>query len=143
MRVVRERGWDKREQDGKWMDATGKADSDLVTRIQPDVVAHIVGKRKNLLVVEKKRSANRNRKALARDILTRQEGDYGCAVGVHLIVDITRSVITGCNAYINGAIDDHSTGWLMGATSIDPVFAALRVIGQMHLQNHSLLTEAP
>jgi hypothetical protein len=109
--------WDKREQDSKWMDAAGKADGDLATKIRPDVVVHIVGKRKNLLVVEMKRSANRSRKNLARDIekligLTQQEGDYGYAVGVHLIVDVTKSVVTGCNAYTNGAMDDHWTAWL-------------------------------
>lgn len=109
--------WDKREQDGKWMDAAGRADGDLATKIRPDVVVHIVGKRNNLLVVEMKRSSNRSRKNFDRDIeklvgLTKQDGDYGYAVGVHLIVDIVNGVVTGCNAYINGAIDEYWSGWL-------------------------------
>ncbi len=106
--------WDKHEQDSKWMDAAGRADGELATKIRPDIVVHIVGQRKNLLVVEMKREVNKNR---VRDIekligLTLLSGDYGYAVGVHLIVDITESVVTGCNAYISGAIDDHWTTWL-------------------------------
>lgn len=109
--------WDKREQDRKWMDAAGKADGDLATKIRPDVVVHIAGERKNLLVVEMKRFANRNRKNMGRDIekligLTRQDGDYGYAVGVHLTVDITKSVIISCTVYVNGSIEDHWTAWL-------------------------------
>lgn len=109
--------WDKRERDSKWMDAAGRYDSELATKIRPDVVVHIVGHRRNLLVVEMKRSANRNRRNLARDIekligLTRKDGDYGYAIGVHLIVDITRSVVTSCDSYINGVVDHHRTAWL-------------------------------
>ncbi len=106
--------WEKHKQDSKWMDAAGRADGELATKIRPDIVVHIVGQRKNLLVVEMKREVNKNR---ARDIekligLTLLGGDYGYAVGVHLIVDIAESVATGCNVYINGAIDDHWTTWL-------------------------------
>ncbi|MGD9479069.1 hypothetical protein [Shinella sp. G-2] len=106
--------WDKFAQDPKLMDKAGKYDGELATVIRPDVVVHRVGERKNLLVVEMKRDVNKKRQGDIDKLigLTRQDGDYGYAVGVHLIVNIKASIITGCDAYIDGAVDADWTAWL-------------------------------
>jgi hypothetical protein len=118
--------YDKREQDEKWL-AYADEDGVLVaTKIRPDIIVHHVGKRENLLVIEMKRDVN---KARANDVrklkgLTRQDGDYGYELGVHLVVDIPTSRVTLCDVYRDGAINAELTAWIrqrLPAQSAPPV----------------------
>lgn len=108
--------YDKREQDDKWLAYADEDEVLIATKIRPDIIVHHVGKRENLLVIEMKRDVN---KARANDVrklkgLTRQDGDYGYEVGVHLVVDIPTTRITLCDVYRNGAINKELTTWLRG-----------------------------
>ncbi|RWP12581.1 hypothetical protein [Mesorhizobium sp.] len=71
----------------------------------------------NLLVVEMKRSGvkrgleddNLKLTLMTRQVSTNPDYHYGYAVGVHLILNIPESKVTGCDVYINGEVDKART----------------------------------
>lgn len=105
--------WTRREEEEKltaWNDEAGK---EHLRRIRPDIIVHHMHTQENLLVLEVKRSGVK--RGLADDILkltlmTRKvsknpDYHYGYTVGVHLILNIPESKVTGCDVYINGKVD--------------------------------------
>jgi hypothetical protein len=84
-------------------------------RIKPDLVVHQVGgQEENLLIVEAKLIANDD---YEKDVwklsgMTDQAGDYRYTTGVHLILDVPRALVAGCDVYIDGALDIEATRWL-------------------------------
>lgn len=82
--------------------------------IVPDLIVHRVGKRENLLVVEVKKSSNRN---FDGDIwklkgMTQQIGPYGYTVGLHLVIDVKAGLIPRCDVYVDAELDEVLTEWM-------------------------------
>jgi hypothetical protein len=82
--------------------------------IVPDLIVHRVGKKENMLVVEVKKSSNRD---FDGDIwklkgMTEQAGDYGYSVGLHLILDVKVRSVVRCDVYVDSAFDEGLTQWL-------------------------------
>ena len=107
--------WNRREDVVKKL-AHGATEDDLIREgtIVPDLIVHRVGKRENLLVVEVKKSSNKN---YAGDIwklkgMTCQKGDYRYAVGVHLVVDVPASIIRKCDVYMDATWDENLSAWI-------------------------------
>lgn len=100
--------WNRREDVAKRL-RHGVTEEDLVREglIVPDIIVHRVGKRENLLVVEVKKA---NNKDFDGDIwklegMTAQDGAYGYAVGLHLVLDVPKGHAPRCDVYLNGALD--------------------------------------
>lgn len=106
--------WDRREQEEKKLaygDVKGAA---RLRKIRPDIIVHHVGKAKNLLVVEAKRHINRDYEDDIGKLrgMTDLSGLYHYEVGVHLILNIQKQAVVGCEVYINGAVDSELTASL-------------------------------
>lgn len=83
--------------------------------IVPDLIVHRVGKRENLLVVEVKKSTNKD---FDGDIwklkgMTEQAGQYGYSVGLHLVIDVKAGLIPRCDVYVDAALDKALTEWML------------------------------
>jgi hypothetical protein len=107
--------WDRREDVAKRL-RHGVTEDDLVREalIVPDIIVHRVGKRENLLVVEVKKANNRN---FDGDIwklegMTIQDGPYGYAVGLHLVLDLRSGKVPLCDVYVDGAQHPDLSGWM-------------------------------
>jgi hypothetical protein len=106
--------WDRYEQEVKQLRyKLSDEEFEREAPIIPDLIVHRVGKRENLLVVEVKRAVNRNYK---KDIwklrgLTQQEGKYGYAAGLHLVLDIPAGKVARCDVYVDAELDAGLTGW--------------------------------
>ncbi|MGN6306787.1 MAG: hypothetical protein ACTHNH_18350 [Mesorhizobium sp.] len=105
--------WTRREEEEKrtaWNDDAGK---EHLRKIRPDIIVHHMHTEENLLVVEVKRSGVKRGleddtlklTLMTRQVSTNPDYHYGYAVGVHLILNIPESRVTGCDVYINGAVD--------------------------------------
>lgn len=84
--------------------------------IRPDIIVHHAGQKDNLLVVEVKRSVNRN---VENDIwklrgMTAVDGDYAYRLGVLLQLDVVHQAITRLDVYKAGAIDEGLTARFRG-----------------------------
>jgi hypothetical protein len=107
--------WDRREDVAKRLQY-GVTKEDLLREglIVPDIIIHRVGKRENLLVIEVKKS---NNKDYERDVwklagMTVQAGEYGYAAGLHLVLDVPAGVALKCDVYVDGELDDELTAGL-------------------------------
>lgn len=107
--------WNRREDVAKRL-RHGVTEDDLVCEglIVPDIIVHRVGKRENLLVVEVKKA---NNKDYDGDIwklegMTVQDGAYGYAAGLHLVLDVPSGQVLLCDVYMNGALAPGSTAWM-------------------------------
>ena len=79
--------------------------------IFPDIIVHKRGKRRNLLVIEAKKTTN-NERADDEDKLvglTSRGGDYGYTFGLHLILDCDACRVADLTVYANGAVDESLT----------------------------------
>ena len=107
--------WDRREDKIKKLPHS--LDDDTLVAlgaIVPDLIVHRVGKRENLLVVEVKRSINRD---FEGDIwklrgMTQQQGDYGYLVGVHLVIDCQARALERCDVFTDGETDPDLSDFL-------------------------------
>lgn len=84
------------------------------SRIIPDLVVHEVGHQaENLLVIEVKLNGNNDYERDIRKLrgLTRKNGKYGYAVGVHLVLDVPLRCVMSGQVYVDGAVDPELTKW--------------------------------
>lgn len=107
--------WNRREDVIKRL-RYGLSDGELIGKdaIVPDLIVHRVGKRENLLVVEVKKSTNKD---FDGDIwklkgMTEQAGPYGYSVGLHLVVDVKTGVAPRCDVYVDAEMDEELTEWM-------------------------------
>lgn len=91
-------------------------DDELIGKdaIVPDLIVHRVGKKENLLVVEVKKSSNKD---FEGDIwklkgMTEKAGEYGYSVGLHLVLDMKARSAPRCDVYVDAVFDDGLTQWL-------------------------------
>lgn len=82
--------------------------------IVPDLIVHRVGKRDNLLVVEVKKTSNKD---FDGDIwklkgMTEQAGQYGYLVGLHLVIDVKTGTAPRCDVYVDAQLDEELTEWM-------------------------------
>lgn len=107
--------WDRREDVAKRL-RHGVTEDDLIREglIVPDIIVHRVGKRENLLVVEVKKSGNKDYDGDIWKLegLTVRAGDYGYAAGLHLVLDVPNGQVVRCDVYVDGALHEGLTGWL-------------------------------
>jgi hypothetical protein len=97
--------YDRREQETKRL---GKS------KIVPDLIVHHVGNQDgNLLVVEVKLAGNYNYKSDVRKLagMTLKGGEYGYAIGAHLVLSVPRRRVSRGHVYINGERDAQFTAW--------------------------------
>ena len=94
----------------------GLSEDELIGKdaIVPDLIVHRVGKKENLLVVEVKKSTNKD---FDGDIwklkgLTEQAGVYAYAVGLHLVLDVKSGCVPRCDVYIDAHKDPDMTDWM-------------------------------
>jgi hypothetical protein len=92
------------------------SEDELISKdaIVPDLIVHRVGKKENLLVVEVKKSSNKN---FDDDIwklkgMTEQAGPYGYSVGLHLVIDVKAGVAPRCDVYVDAELDKVMTEWM-------------------------------
>jgi hypothetical protein len=92
------------------------SDDELIGKdaIVPDLIVHRVGKRENLLVVEVKKSTNKD---FEGDIwklkgMTERAGAYGYLVGLHLVIDVKAGVAPRCDVYVDAELDEELTKWM-------------------------------
>lgn len=92
------------------------SDDELIGKeaIVPDLIVHRVGKRENLLVVEVKKSTNKD---FDGDIwklkgMTEQAGAYGYLVGLHLVIDVKAGIAPRCDVYVDAALNEELTEWM-------------------------------
>lgn len=107
--------WNRREDVIKRL-RYGLSDDELIGKdaIVPDLIVHRVGKRENLLVVEVKKSTNKD---FDGDIwklkgMTEQAGPYGYAVGLHLVIDVKAGTAPRCDVYVDAERDEELTEWM-------------------------------
>ena len=107
--------WNRREDVIKRLQY-GLSDDELIGKdaIVPDLIIHRVGKRENLLVVEVKKSTNKD---FDGDIwklkgLTEQGGQYGYAVGLHLVLDMKAGMAPRSDVYVDAERDEELSGWM-------------------------------
>ncbi|WP_245487441.1 hypothetical protein [Rhizobium leguminosarum] len=107
--------WNRREDVIKRL-RYGLSDEELKGKdaIVPDLIVHRVGKRENLLVVEVKKSTNKD---FEGDIwklkgMTEQAGPYGYRVGLHLVIDVKAGAVPRCDVYVDAAVDEELTAWM-------------------------------
>jgi len=113
--------WSRREDAEKkvaWNDPDGH---EHIKEIKPDIIVHHAHTEKNLLVVEAKRHGRKSRH-WANDIhklslmtLTKSTNPayhYGYDAGVHLIIDMPKKRITGCDVFVDGKVDLELTTFL-------------------------------
>lgn len=109
--------WDRHEQEVKRLrHRLSDEEFEREGKIVPDLIVHRVGKKENLLVVEVKRSVNRNYK---RDIwklrgMTDQTGDYAYAAGLHLVLNVPAGKVDRCDVYTDSSLNEELTNWLRG-----------------------------
>jgi hypothetical protein len=75
--------------------------------IYPDIIVHRRGERANLLVIEVKKHDNDD---TDRDIqklegLTSPDGEYAYRLGIHLVFDCSRGIVSNIMVYSSGGID--------------------------------------
>jgi hypothetical protein len=82
--------------------------------IVPDLIVHRVGKRENLLVVEVKKSINKDFDGDVWKLrgMTAQSGDYGYVAGLHLVLNARGGTVERCDVYVDGDLDENLTHWL-------------------------------
>lgn len=80
--------------------------------ISPDIVVHKRRERKNLLVVEVKKTGN-NRPGDEQKLVgfTEPAGDYGYTLGLHLILDCETAKVAAITCYRVGLRDDELTAF--------------------------------
>jgi hypothetical protein len=107
--------WNRRENVIKRL-RYGLTDEELIREgaIVPDLIVHRVGKKENLLVVEVKKSTNKD---YGGDIwklrgMTEKAGEFAYAVGLHLVVDMSASVIPRCDVYVDAELHEGLTNWM-------------------------------
>ena len=81
--------------------------------IYPDIIIHRRGEPDNLLVIEMKKHDNddTDRDELKLTVLTSRDGEYAYRLGIHLILDCSRRVISNVMVYADGRLDRVSL-WL-------------------------------
>ncbi|MDR7099339.1 hypothetical protein J2X04_001686 [Lysobacter niabensis] len=97
--------YDRREQEIKLL-----GDSKII----PDLVVHRVGHQAdNLLVIEIKLAGNYDYENDIRKLrgMTENKGEYRYAVGVHLVLSVTRRRVMRGHVYIDGTVDPELTQW--------------------------------
>lgn len=107
--------WNRREDVIKRL-RYGLSDDELIGKdaIVPDLIVHRVGKKENLLVVEVKKSTNKD---FDGDIwklqgMTDQAGPYGYSVGLHLVIDVKAGTAPRCDVYVDAQLDEGLTEWM-------------------------------
>jgi hypothetical protein len=107
--------WNRREDIIKRL-RYGLSDDELIGKdaIVPDLIVHRVGKRENLLVVEVKKSTNKD---FEGDIwklkgMTEQAGAYGYLVGLHLVIDVKAGVAPRSDVYVDAELNEELTEWM-------------------------------
>lgn len=100
--------WDTMGEDKKTMAVRGKR-----VRVTPDILVHIAGIKRNLLVVEAKKLENRAR---ARDHdklrrFTRPRGPFNYKCGLYLVIDATNARIASGTVYVGGSANRQLTKW--------------------------------
>ena len=107
--------WNRREDVIKRL-RYGLSDEELLGKdaIVPDLIVHRVGKRENLLVVEVKKSINKDFDGDIRKLkgMTEHAGPYGYAVGVHLVIDVKAGTAPRCDVYVNAELNEDLTEWM-------------------------------
>ena len=97
--------YDRREQQQKRLrHRSPRSGVEKEAPITPDIVVHQVGKKENLLVIEVKRHTNKD---YERDVwklsgMTALSGEFGYALGVHLILKVKEGAVAGCDVYVDG-----------------------------------------
>jgi len=107
--------YNRREQVEKRLGRTLEDGELFYFGIRPDIIVHHAGQKSNLLVVEVKRSVNKN---IANDVwklsgMTASAGEYGYALGVHLTLDVTSQTATRSDVYQNGNLNVELTQTLL------------------------------
>jgi hypothetical protein len=107
--------WNRREDFIKRL-RYGLSEDELIGKdaIVLDLIVHRVGRRENLLVVEVKKSTNKD---FDGDIwklkgMTEQAGAYGYLVGLHLVVDVRAGIAPRCDVYVDAELDGGLTEWM-------------------------------
>jgi len=92
------------------------SENELIAKdaIVPDLIVHRIGKRENLLVVEVKKSTNKN---FNGDIwklrgMTEHAGEYGYAVGLHLVIDVKTGTAPRSDVYVDAELDEELSDWM-------------------------------
>lgn len=109
--------YDRREQEQKRLrHRIPETGVDRDATITPDIIVHRVGKRENLLVIESKRHVNKDRESDVWKLsgMTTLAGQYGYALGVHLILNVPAGTVEGCDVYVDGAFEPALTAQLAG-----------------------------
>ena len=112
--------WNRREDVVKRL-AHGATKDELIREgaIVPDLIVHRVGKRENLLIVEVKKSSNKDYEGDIWKLegMTDQTGDYGYVSGVHLVIDVRAGTVPKCDVYVDSTLDCQLTAWMQDQLS--------------------------
>ncbi|MGW1424661.1 hypothetical protein ACWAT4_31575 [Bradyrhizobium manausense] len=104
--------WNRREDVVKRL-RYGLSEDELIGKdaIVPDLIVHRVGRRENLLVVEVKKSTNKDYEGDIWKLkgMTEQAGAYGYLVGLHLVIDVKAGVAPRCDVYVDAELDNELT----------------------------------
>lgn len=74
--------------------------------ICPDIIVHKRGERENLVVIEVKKSTNRERGDDEKlRALTDQTGAYGYRLGIHLVINCKQGAASTVTCYRDGTLD--------------------------------------
>jgi len=107
--------WDRREDVAKRL-RHGVTEDELIREglIVPDIIVHRVGKQENLLVVEVKKSTNKDYDGDIWKLegMTVQTGDYAYAAGRHLVLDLPSGQVRRSDVYVDGALHEPLTNWM-------------------------------
>lgn len=79
--------------------------------IKPDIIVHKREKRENLLLIEAKKSTNKELKNDEDKLegLTDKNGEYGYDFGLHLILDCRARRVADVIVYVSGEVDEAMT----------------------------------
>jgi hypothetical protein len=107
--------WNRREDIIKRL-RYGLSDDELIGQdaIVPDLIVHRVGRKENLLVVEVKKSTNKDFEGDIRKLkgMTEQAGEYGYSVGLHLVIDVKAGAAPRSDVFVDAELDDELTEWM-------------------------------
>src|SRR5262249_49353000 len=114
--------YNRNEDEGKrlpFCDEVSTGDTEGRT-IYPDIIVHKRRTTENLIVVEVKKTTN---KEVKNDIwklegLTKSGGGYAYRCGLHLIVDCESKTIADAKVYVAGSRDDELSEWFRHAYAV-------------------------
>ena len=107
--------WNRREDVIKRL-RYGLSDEELIGKdaIVPDLIVHRIGKKENRLVVEVKKSMNKDYQGDIWKLkgMTKQDGDFAYMVGLHLVLDIRSGRAPQCDVYVDAELHEELTVWM-------------------------------